>query len=35
MIATIIWMIRAAQHRLESNPMMSRQPLMNSTEETK
>ena len=30
MIATIIWMIRAAQHRLESNPMTSSQPLMNS-----
>src|SRR6516225_3145661 len=33
--ATIIWMISAVQHRLESNPMKSRQPPMNSTEETK
>jgi hypothetical protein len=35
MIATIIWLIRAAQHRLENNPMTSSQPLMNSIEETK
>jgi hypothetical protein len=31
----IIWMRSAAQHRLESNPITSRQPPMNSTEETK
>src|SRR6266699_5661651 len=34
-IATIIWMMSAEQHRLESSPMKSRQPPMNSTEETK
>src|SRR5436305_12550455 len=33
-IATIIWMISAVQHRLERNPITSKQPPMNSTEET-
>jgi len=35
MIATVMSMMSAAEHRLESNAMTSKQPPMNSTEETK
>ena len=34
-IATIMSMRRATQHKLESSPMMSRQPQTNSSDETK
>src|SRR5215467_11279009 len=34
-IATIMSMMKAMQHKVESSPMMSRQPQTNSTDETK
>src|SRR5213080_1972283 len=34
-IATIIWMMNAEQHRLESSPMKSRQQPLNSHDDTK
>src|SRR6516165_2601888 len=34
-IATIMSMMKATQHKLENSPMMSRQPQTNSTDETK
>jgi len=34
-IATIMSMMKAVQHNVDISPMMSRQPQMNSTDETK